>query len=166
MDALLGRVARVVVELPPSSSPATPRGCSALHLDRVSFPHTSASCSAPTLFSLSSPPALAFALAQAGVVIVLVWLIIRCFFGRSGQRKDGSSSSYLSPKREKLATCPSPSPSSTAEKTLKQLQSLSRAELQGLAKAAGIRANQASDQLAQQLAVIEGSRRQQKSLRK
>ena len=154
MDALLGRVARVVVELPPlSSSPPIPRDCSVLHLDQVSLPHTSASCSAHHFFSLSPPPALALTLAAAGLV-----LVIRCFFGRPVQKENGSSFSHLSPKKAKFATSPSPSPSpppSTAEKSLEQLLRLSRAELQGLAKAAGIRANQASGPIAQQLSTMD-----------
>jgi hypothetical protein len=152
MDALLGRVARVVVELPPlSSSPPIPRDCSVLHLDQVSLPQTSASCSAHQFFSLSPPPALALTLAAAGLVIV-----IRCFFGRPVQKGNGSSFSHLSPKKAKFATSPSPSPPpSTAEKSLEQLLRLSRAELQGLAKAAGIRANQASGQIAQQLSTMD-----------
>jgi hypothetical protein len=150
MDALLGRVARVVVELPPlSSSPPIPRDCSVLHLDQVSLPHTSASCSAHHFFSLSPPPALALTLAAAG--LVLVWLMIRCFFGRP-VKGNGSSSSH--PKKAKFATSPSPPPSS-AEKSLEQLLRLSRAELQGLAKAAGIRANQASGPIAQQLSTMD-----------
>jgi hypothetical protein len=82
--------------------------------------------------------------------------VIRCFFGRPVQKGNGSSFSHISPKKAKFATSPSPSPPPfTAEKSLEQLLRLSRAELQGLAKAAGIRANQASGQIAQQLSTMD-----------